>query len=210
MTRVVVIGTLADYKYSEEGFAKGQGNIEVPGPNGTSKIRFTIFNNEKDGATNPHTKAKDFAEQFKPGDRIYLTGQDNRSYSEEKERAYEDVMVWDYRAAEEEEISRWVFVYVGDLKVLEDNEMFISYVNYKEKETIFPVLIGKTKLPAGLEAGDRIKVKGTVFSGLKMDFYGDGEYVTERTAVEVKVVNSKEEVEAENTPVEGGETGLWG
>jgi hypothetical protein len=208
MTRIVAIGVLKDYKYSTEGFTKGQGNLTVVSGGQTSNVRFTIFNNEKEGAKNPHTKALDFNNQFKPGDLVYLTGQDNRSYSEAKDQYYEDIQVWDFRAANEDEINRYVYVYVGDVKELSDSELVLSFVNYKEDEMIFPIDITKTNVPSGLEVGDRIKVKGTIISGFKADFYGDGEFATDRYAVEVKVVNSKDEINAENSETPN-ETGLW-
>lgn len=206
MTRVVAIGTLKEYKYQTTPFTKGQGILEVTMNGQTSNVRFTIFNNDKEGAKNPHTKADDF-QRYEPGDRIYLTGQDNRSYSEAKDQYYEDIQIWDYREANDDELSRWVFVYVADLKELTDEELVLSYINYKDVEMVFPINTTKTNLPAGLEVGDRIKVKGTIFSGFKQDYFGDGEYATERTAAEVKVVNSREEVEEDGAPK--SESELW-
>jgi hypothetical protein len=211
MVRAVAIGTLKEYKYSTEGFVKGQGVLEVVNGGQTSNVRFTIFNNDKEDAKNPHTKALDFNTQYAAGDKIYLTGSDNRQYSAEKDIYYEDIQVWDFRAANDDEMSRWVYVYVGDVTQLDSNELEVSYLNYKQKETLFQINVTKTHVPAGIEAGDRIKVKGTIFSGRKEDYFGDGEYVTERTAAEVKVLNTKAEIEESKAETDGpiDETKLW-
>jgi hypothetical protein len=143
-----------------------------------------------------------------PGDFVFVTGQDNRTYSSEKDRYYENVNVWDFRAAEEDEKARWVFVYIADVKELTDSVATLSFLNYKDEETLFPINIDKAKIDGGvLEVGARVKVKGEVFSGMKMDFYGDGEFVTERNGVEFKILHSASEMEEENTPAE--DSGMW-
>lgn len=211
MTRIVLIGRLKSYELKTEPFTVGKGILDLG--NG-KQAQFTIFNSSAN-AQNPHTKAEDFERDFKPksddyeGDLVFVTGQDNRSYSEAKDRHYEDVNVWDYRKAEEDEAARWVFVYIADIKELEDDKVVLSFVNYKDVETEFPININKAKIDGDLEEGARIKVKGEIFSGLKLDFYGDGEYVTERNAVEVKVLHSAEEVEEDAKPAEDSDAGMW-
>lgn len=203
MTRIVCIGKLKKYEYKSEGVQVGKGQLDI-GKGQT--VQFTIWN--RTSGENQHTKAADFEKEFKEGDLVFITGSDNRSYSEEKDRYYEDIQVWDYRAAESDEQSRWVFVYVGDVKNLTDESFDLSFVNYKNVEMLFPILLNNTKIDGTLEEGARVKVKGQVFSGLKMDFFGDNEgYVTERTGVEVKVLHSAMEIEEESTPKENN--GMW-
>lgn len=206
MTRIVAIGKLAKYEYKSEGVQVGKGQLDI---GKGQKIQFTIWN--RTTGENQHTKAADFAEEFKEGDLVFVTGSDNRSYSEEKDRYYEDIQVWDYRSADEDETFREVFVYVGDVKDLTKESFNLSFVNYKNVEMLFPIIINKeTKLPDDLEEGARVKVKGQIFSGLKMDFFGDSEgYVTERTAAEVQVLHSAADVEEDNKPKEGSNDGMW-
>lgn len=208
MTRIVVIGKLESYEFNTTPFAIGKGVLVV----GDQKVRFTIFNNDREGAANPHTKASDFERDFKPGDLIFITGNDNRSYSEAKDQYYEDVQVWDYREADEDETHRYVFVYIGDVKeIISKDEAVLSFINYKDVEMPFPLNLEKVKeIPEDFEVGARIKVKGELFNGLKMDFYGDGEYVTERNVVSVEVLNTAEEIkEAEEEGPKQDESGLW-
>jgi hypothetical protein len=208
MTRIVAIGTLKTGEYKEDnGMYKG--SIDT----GKGTVSFVFFN-AKATAQNPHTRAKDFSQQFKPksedypGDKVFVTGTDSRNYSEEKDTHYESIQGWDFRAAEEDEAPRWVYVYVADVKDGDEETINLSFINYKDEETIFPINITpKTKIEGDLEEGCRVKVKGEIFSGLKMDFYGDGEYVTERTAVEVKVLHSAAEIEEFNTPSE--DNAMW-
>lgn len=212
MTRIVLIGKLKSYELKTEPFVVGKGVLDL---GGGKTAQFTIFNSSTN-AQNQHTKANDFAKMFKAadpengveGDLVFVTGQDNRTYSADKDRYYENVNVWDFRAAEEDEAARWVFVYIADVKELTDEVATLSFLNYKNEETLFPINIDKAKIDGGeLEVGARVKVKGEIFSGMKMDFYGDGEYVTERNAVELKILHSAMEIEEENTPQE--DNGMW-
>lgn len=206
MTRVVCIGKLKEYKYTTEGFAIGKGTIET----GKGNVQFVIFNSGAN-ATNQHTKAADFEKEFKEGDMIFLTGSDSRSYSEEKDTYYESIQVWDYRKAEEGEINRWVYVYVADIKELTDDLVTLSFVNYKKEEMTFPLVIDKnTKIDGELHVGARVKAKGLIFNGLKADFFGDGEFVTERTAVDIKLLHTAEELAPKEGEGSNSETpGMW-
>lgn len=205
MTRIVVIGTIKEINAIETPFTMTKGVVDVGNNN---NVRFTIFNSSPN-AQNPHTKATDFAEQFKVGDKVYITGQDNRSYSEAKDQYYEDVNVWDFRAADDGEQPRWVFVYIGDVKDIdENNQLILSFINYKNDEMIFPIDVSKVKAPEGFEQGARVKVKGEIFSGFEEDFYGDGQFVTKRTAASIEVLNSAEEV-AEVDLDDSPEGELW-
>lgn len=196
LTRIVLIGKLESYTYDPEKTSPGKGVIDI---GKGQKARFTIWNNEN--GTNPHTKAADFDAAFKAGDNVFITGSDNRSYNDTKDVYYEDIQVWDFRKAEDDEAHRWVFVYVGDVVELEDGKFGLSYVDYRDKEMVFPILTSeKTALPSGLENGSRVKVKGELFSGLKMDYFGDGTYVTERNAVMVELLNTAAEVEEDKKP----------
>lgn len=204
MTRRVAIGKLKSYEYKTEPYQVGKGQLDI---GGGQNIQFTIWN--KANGDKPHTKAADFEQEFKEGDLVFVTGSDNRSYSEAKDRYYEDIQVWDYRAAEENEIKRDVFVYVGDIKEITDEVVTIAFINYKDEEMLFPLLISdKTKITGDLEIGARIKVKGQTFNGFKMDFFGEGEYVTERNAVDIIVLHTAEElnVEGEEQQSDGS---LW-
>lgn len=203
MTRIVIIGELDSYDMNDAG-NMGKGYLKV----GDAKVQFVIFNNDKEGAANPHTKATDFDKLYQKGDKVFITGTDARNYSEEKDQYYEGVQVWDYRKGLDNEPNRWVFVYVGDVAELEDEEAKLSFINYKDEEMIFPLNLQGCKVEGELTVGSRIKVKGELFSGFKMDFYGDGEYVTERNVVEVKVLNSKEELE-EDAAGTSEENGMW-
>jgi hypothetical protein len=198
MTRIIAIGKLESYEYKETPFVHGKGVLDV----GNGKVRFTIFNSSET-AQNQHTRATDFNEQFKKDDLVFLSGQDNRSYSDEKETHYEDVNVWDFRAAEEDETHRWVFVYIGDIKELDEETGMgiLSFVNYKDVEIDFHfnLMNLKGELPEDCEVGARVKMKGEIFNGLVLDYFGDGEFVTERRPVMVEVLNTAEEVEEENS-----------
>ena len=201
MTRIVSIGTLKNPTYNEaNGMFKG--SVDT----GKGSVQFVFFNAKAD-AKNPHTRALYFSQQFKEGDKVFVTGTDSRSYSAEKDTHYESVQGWDFRAATEDEAPRWVYVYVADVKDGDESTINLSFINYKDEETIFPINIEKAKIEGDLEEGCRVKVKGEIFNGLKMDFFGDGEYVTERTAVEVKVLHSAAEIEEFNTPAE--DNGMW-
>lgn len=205
MTRIVAIGTLKNPEYKEEtGMMKG--SVDT----GKGNIQFVFFN-AKETAQNPHTRALDFSTEFKEGDKVFITGQDSRNYSDTKGIYYESIQGWDYRKAEDEEAPRWVYVYIADVKELEDGIMTLSFINYKDEETLFPINIEKAKIDGTLEVGARIKVKGEIFSGLKMDFYGDGDFVTERTAVEVKVLHSAMEMEEEEAKQAAGNSddAMW-
>lgn len=203
MTRIVLIGKLKSYELKTEPFTVGKGVLDL----GAGKTaQFTIFNSSAN-AQNPHTKAADFEKEFKEGDLVFVTGQDNRTYSAEKDRHYENVNVWDYRTASEDEITRWVFVYIADIKELTQEVMTLSFLNYKDEETLFPINIENANIEGDLEVGARVKVKGEIFSGMKMDFYGDGEFVTERNAVEVKVLHTAEEIEEDSKPAEDSD--MW-
>lgn len=207
MTRIVAIGKLESYEYKTSPFKMGKGVLDI---GKGQKVRFTVFNNEQ--GTNPHTKAADFNEEFENGDLVFITGNDNRSYSEEKDRYYEDIMLWDYRRAEEDEQHRYVFVYIGDIKKLNEEKMILSFINYKNEEMLFDINIDKANKDEGIEVGARVKVKGEIFVGMKMDFYGDGEFVTERNAVTVELINTAEEVEEHNKEKEEEEktdSSLW-
>lgn len=203
MTRIVAIGKLESYEYDEEKGKYGKGVLDTGKGN---KVRFTIFN--KDNGDNPHTKAADFAEEFKAGDLVYLTASDNRNVTEDG-KTFEGIQVWDFRVAAEDEEHRWVYVYVGTVLELNDDSMVLGVEDYKQKVTEFPILLNGVKIPEGFEVGAKVKVKGTIFSGLKTDFFGDGEFVTERQAVVLEVLNTKEEVEADKEENEGDESGLW-
>lgn len=213
MTRVVLIGELKSGEYKEDNNMY-KGSIDT----GKGQVQFVLFN-AKSTASNPHTKAADFDKMFKPadadagtpGDKVFLTGTDSRNYNEEKDTYYESVQGWDFRKAEEDEQSRWVYVYVADVKAYEDNLLTLSFTNYKDEETEFPIHIDKAKIDGEIEVGGRVKVKGTIFSGLKMDFFGDGDFVTERSAVEVKVLHTAAEIEELNKPAEeaGTDSALW-
>lgn len=207
MTRIVLIGTLDKYEYQTEPFTIGKGVIKV----GETNTRFSIFNKDKEGAVNPHTKASDLV-NYPIGQRIYVTGQDNRSYSEEKEVYYEDVSGWDYREAEDEEIDRWVFVYVADIVQIDDDGMVLSYTNYKDKEMLYQITFNnKTKIPLGLDVGDRVKCKGIITNGRVEDFFGDGEFATIRTAAEIKIENTAAEIAEDAAEVpEATDGALWG
>jgi hypothetical protein len=205
MTRVVAIGTIKDMTYTTEPFAKLQGNLDTG--NG-SIARFTIFNNEKADAKSPHTKALDFSNQYKVGDKVYINGQDNRSYSAEKERHYEDIMVWDYRDSSPEETSRLVFVYVMDVLDISEDEILLQYTNFKKVKIEFPIAFNANVDVSDLEIGDRVKTKGTMFSGFVSDFFGDGEFATTRTAVGFEIVNSADEIE-EATSETVDDSKLW-
>jgi hypothetical protein len=205
MTRIVLIGRLKSYELKTEPFVVGKGVLDL---GGGKTAQFTIFNSSAN-AQNQHTKANDFAASFKEGDLVFVTGQDNRSYSEAKDRHYEDVNVWDFRAAEEDEAKRWVFVYIADVKEMTNNSITLSFINYKDAETLFPINIDKANIDGGeLEVGARVKVKGEIFSGMKMDFYGDGEFVTERNAVEIKILHSAMEIEEEENAADS-DNGMW-
>lgn len=205
MTRVVAIGTLKEGEYkSSSSYGVYKGIIDAGKGN---NVRFTIW--DRNNGDNPHTKAKDFSEQFKVGDKVYITGQDNRTYNEETDRYYEDINVWEFRSASEDEQPRWVFVYVGDLKdINEDGELVLSLINYKDEEMLYPINVSNLEKPEGLEQNCRIKVKGTIFSGFKEDFYGDGEFVVERVGAQIIVLNSAEEVIAEQEEA-SEESELW-
>lgn len=202
MTRIVVIGELDSYDMNKAG-NMGKGYLKV----GDAKVQFVIFNNEREGALNLHTKATDFSKLYNKGDKVFITGTDARNYSAEKDTYYEGIQVWDYRKAQNEEKDRWVFVYVGDVKKINENETILSFINYKDEEMIFHLSMDKAKGDS-YEVGDRIKVKGELFSGFKMDYYGDSEgYVTERIVVEAKLLNTKEQIEEDAKPNE--EDNMW-
>lgn len=210
MTRIVSIGKLESYTYDPEKTAPGKGVLDV---GGGQKARFTIWN--RTNGDNQHTKAADFKNEFSEGDLVFVTGQDNRQITDDG-AIFEDIHVWDYRAAEEDEQHRWVFVYVGDVVNLDDNGFDLKFVNYKDEEMLFPISLEKLKMTKGeLEEGARVKIKGEIFNGLKMDYFGDGEFVTERNAVHIEVLHSAEEVEEANKPADDsedgttGEGGLW-
>lgn len=212
MTRIVAIGKLESYTYDPEKTAPGKGVLDV---GGGQKARFTIWN--RTNGDNQHTKAADFQNEFSEGDLVFVTGQDNRQITDDG-AIFEDIHVWDYRAAEEDEQHRWVFVYVGDVMNYEEDstEFDLKFVNYKDEEMLYPITLEKLQNVKGdLEDGARIKIKGEIFNGLKMDFFGDGEFVTERRAVHIEVLNSAEEVEEANKPADdsgeetGSGTGLW-
>jgi hypothetical protein len=205
MTRIVAIGKLKSYEYVTTPFKMGKGQLDIGGGQNAS---FVLFNNDREGATNPHTKAADFDNLYKEGDMVFLTGSDNRNYSESKETYFEGIQGWDYRAANEDEKSRYVFVYVGDVKELDEENLVLSFINYKDEEMEFPISISKAKMAEGIEVGDRVKVKGELFNGMKMDYYGDGEFTTERNAVQVELLNTAAEIEedAQDTP---NEEGMW-
>ena len=78
---------------------------------------------------------------------------------------------------------------------------------------LFPIIMNKdTKVTGDLEEGARVKVKGQIFSGLKMDFFGDSEgYVTERTGVVVEVLHTAAEIEEDSQGGgEGsGDSAMW-
>lgn len=202
MTRIVLIGTLESGELNDKGNMY-KGSLKVKDQN----IQFVIFNNDKETAQNPHTKATDFSEQYKKGDKVFITGTDARNYSAEKDTYYESVQVWDYRAADEAEVERYVFVYVGDVSEINDNETIINFINYRDETMQFPLNMEKAKGDS-YEVGDRIKVKGELFNGMKLDFYGDGEFVTERNVVEVKRLNTLEEIEEDAKPA-SEEDGMW-
>ena len=201
MTRIVAIGTLKSVEYKEtNGMLKG--SVDT----GKGNVQFVFFN-AKETAQNPHTKALDFSEQFKEGDKVFITGSDSRNYNAEKDTYYESIQGWDYRKAEEDEAARWVYVYIADVKEIEDNVVTLSFINYKDEETLFPLNIEKAKIDGELEVGTRVKAKGEIFNGLKMDFFGDGDYVTERTAVEIKVLHTAEEIEEDSKPA--ADDAMW-
>jgi hypothetical protein len=207
MTRIVAIGKLKSYEYTTEGFKMGKGQLDV---GGGQTANFVLFNKDKEGVQNPHTKAADFAELYKEGDMIFLTGSDNRNYSEAKDTYFEGIQGWDYRAASEDEQSRYVFVYVGDVKELDEENLVLSFINYKDEETEFPINISKAKdkMAEGIEVGARVKIKGEIFNGMKLDYYGDGEFTTDRNAVQVELLNTAAEIEEDkaDTP---DEEGMW-
>jgi hypothetical protein len=206
MTRLVLIGKLVKYDYKSEGVQVGKGQLDI---GKGQKIQFTIWN--RTTGENQHTKAADFAQEFKEGDLVFITGSDNRSYSEDKDRYYEDVQVWDYRAADEDEAFREVFVYVGDVKNLTKSGFDLSFVNYKNQEMLFPIITNsQTQITEPLEEGARVKVKGQIFSGMKMDFFGDSEgYVTERTGVVVETLHSAAELQEDEQGGNDGDSGMW-
>ncbi len=207
MTRIVSIGTLKEYTVDKEKPSiPGKGVLIADGGN---QVRFTIFN--KTNGDNQHTKAFDFAEQYKEGDKIFITGQDGRQYSEAKDTWYENVSVWDHRPAEDSEQNRSVFVYVGDVKELTDDKLILSFTNYKDEEIIYPIdIVEKTNKAAGIEVGSRVKIKGMIFSGLEMDYFGDGDYVTKRTAAEITILHTADEIkEEEGDSQKADESGLW-
>lgn len=190
MTRIVAIGKLESYEYKTTPFAMGKGILDT----GSGKVRFTIFNSGA-SAQNPHTKAADFDEMFEEGDLVFITGQDNRSHDDVKDIYYEDINVWDFREATEEEPHRWVFVYIADVKELTENGGILKYINYKDEEMLFHFNSAKlANVPDDFEVGARVKMKGEIFNGMVMDFYGDGEFITERRPVMVEVINTAEEV----------------
>jgi hypothetical protein len=204
MTRIVVIGKLESYEYKTTPFIHGKGVIDT----GAGKVRFTIFNSGPNAQT-PHTKATDFNEEFDAGDLVFITGQDNRSYSEEKDIYYEDVNVWDFRAATADEPHRWVFVYIADVKELNENGGVLSFMNYKDEEMLFHFNSKKLQsVPEDFEIGARVKMKGEIFNGIKMDYYGDGEFVTERHPVMVEVLHTKEEINSIDDDT-SEEAGMW-
>lgn len=208
MTRIIAIGKLESYTFDPEKTAPGKGVLDI---GGGQKARFTIWN--RTNGDNPHTKATDFKNEYKEGDLVFVTGQDNRQITDNG-AIFEDIQTWDYRIAEEDEQHRWVFVYVGDVVNLDDNGFDLKFVNYKDEEMLFPISLEKLKMTKGeLEEGARVKIKGEIFNGLKMDYFGDGEFVTERNAVHIEVLHSAEEVEEATKPAddsEGGETGSGG
>jgi hypothetical protein len=205
MTRIVAIGNLKEYNFDEsKPNTPGKGILIADNGN---QVRFTIFN--KVNGDNQHTKGIDFGKQYNVGDRIFITGQDGRQYSEKHNTWFENVSVWDYRSAEDEDLLRWVFVYVGDVKELTDDSLILTIKNFKNEDIIFPITLNeKTNKSPGIEVGARVKIKGLVFSGFKMDFYGDGDFATERTAAEIILVNTAAEVQAEESDSED-EQGLW-
>lgn len=207
MTRIVAIGKLKSYKYTEEN-NMGKGQIDTE--NGS--VQFVIFN-AKPTAANPHTKAADFENDVAEGDVIFLTGTDSRNVDEEKDAIYESIQVWDYRKAEEGETPRWVFVYVADVvDIAEDGKSLnVSFTNYKDEEVIFPILVNDDTKFIGkdVEVGARIKVKGMIKNYMKLDYFGDGDFVTERTAVEIKGLHTAEEMEPAEDVGDAGSDEMW-
>ena len=192
MTRVVAIGTLKEYEVQTTPFTMGKGVITLEN---NAQVRFTIFNGKPD-SQNPHTKADDFDRSFYEGDKVFITGQDNRNYSEQKDNYYEDVNVWDFRAAGEDETSRWVYVYIGDLEMHKE-QLCLKHINYKDDVMHFQLDDSELNLLADYEIGSRVKIKGEIFSGMKMDYYGDGDFVTERLVKHAELLNTPEEIEAD-------------
>lgn len=207
MTRIVAIGTVKEFKADKEKpSSPGKGILNADGSN---QVRFTIFN--KTNGDNAHTKAFDFLDNFPENTKVYITGQDNRSYNADKDQYYENVNVWDFRIAEDEEKNRWVYVYVGDILEIDGDNLILGIKNYKDEVMNYPINISKSNVNSDdLEVGAMVKVKGTIFSGFKEDFFGDGEFVVERHAIEIKVLHSASEVAAENEDSDGvDESKLW-
>lgn len=209
MTRIVLIGKLEKYTYDEEKpNMPGKGIVDI---GGGAKARFTLWN--RTNGDSQHMKAEDFSKEFNEGDKVYITGQDARQQDNNDEsKFYENVQVWDYRMAEEDEQKRWVYVYVGTILNMYSDNFIIGVEDYKNNVMEYPIYFDKDKLTGNFEVGAKVKVKGTIFSGLKMDFFGDGEFVTERKAIKIEILNTKEEVEEENKNKEENSTesdSLW-
>lgn len=206
MTRIVAIGTVEKIEYNSKigkGIVKGTINC---GSN--NRASFTMFNGKED------TKAKDMADNVKKGDKIYITGQDNRTYSEEKDTYYEDIMMWDWRPADAEEKSRWVFVYIGDVLSIEDSTLNLKFIDYRDNEMDFPIDISNAEFKGDnqeiVKEGCRIKVKGEIFVGREEDYYGDlSEFVVKRTAAQIELLNTAEEIAADSEEGSSGKDELW-